>query len=224
MNREVTLDTLNLLRRHFALLAFAGITLGMLAASALAQEAKPTRGGLQLTSTTFANNSLMPITTIHNMVVNNVNVCSIDGSPGGNQSPALSWSGAPRDTRTFVVVAYDVTAAFTHWGMYNIAGNATELPMNAGVAGSPYGTQIVNDFFIGAEYDGPCPPANVAPFVHHYVFTVYALDIELNLPSSPNFPATAETLYQALIEAGRNEHILASASITGLYSTTPSSQ
>jgi phosphatidylethanolamine-binding protein (PEBP) family uncharacterized protein len=53
------------------------------------------------------------------------------------------------------------------------------------------------------------------------VFTLYALDIELNLPRSVNFPATAETLYQALIEAGRHDHILASASITGLYSTTP---
>jgi phosphatidylethanolamine-binding protein (PEBP) family uncharacterized protein len=105
--------------------------------------------------------------------------------------------------------------------MYNISPKATGLPENAGVAGSTYGTQILNDFGIGNEYDGPCPPANVAPFVHHYVFTVYALDIELTLPSSPNFAANAETLYQALIEAGKSGHILDSASITGLYSTTP---
>jgi len=51
--------------------------------------------------------------------------------------------------------------------------------------------------------------------------TVYALDILLKLPSSQNFPPTAETLFQALIQAGRNHHILQSASITGLYSTTP---
>lgn len=80
---------------------------------------------------------------------------------------------------------------------------------------------MVNDFAIGAEYDGPCPPANVSPFVHRYVFTVYALDIQLTLPSSANFPATAETLYQALIAAGKDGHILESASISGLYSTTP---
>lgn len=211
---------LRLPRRHFALPAGAGIMFWILAASALAQS-DPSRSGMQLGSTAFANNTFMPISTIHNTVVNNVNTCSIDGSPGGNQSPELFWTGAPHATRTFVVVAYDVTAAFTHWGMYNIAGHATGLPMNAGVAGSSYGAQIVNDFFIGAEYDGPCPPANVAPFVHHYVFTVYALDIELDLPSSVNFPATAETLYQALIEAGRHDHILASASLNGLYSTTP---
>ena len=61
----------------------------------------------------------------------------------------------------------------------------------------------------------------MSPDTHHYRFTVYALDIKLNLPSSANFPATAETLYQALIEAGMRGHILESASLTGLYSTTP---
>ena len=53
-------------------------------------------------------------------------------------------------------------------------------------------------------------------------FNVYALDEELTLPSSPNFPPVGETLFQALIKAGEHGHILASASITGLYSTTPS--
>jgi len=51
--------------------------------------------------------------------------------------------------------------------------------------------------------------------------TVYALGIELDLPGSSNFPANAETLYQALIVAGRKRHILASATFTGLYSATP---
>jgi hypothetical protein len=41
-----------------------------------------------------------------------------------------------------------------------------------------------------------------------------------NIPASVTFPATAETLYQALIQAGENGHILGSASLTGLYSTT----
>jgi phosphatidylethanolamine-binding protein (PEBP) family uncharacterized protein len=74
---------------------------------------------------------------------------------------------------------------------------------------------------MAAEYDGPCPPSTLSPFVHDYVFTVYALDIKLSLPSSTNFRAFGETLYQALIKAGRFGHILESASITGLYSTAP---
>lgn len=176
----------------------------------------------QVSSTTFENNSILPIIVIHNIVVNNSNVCSINGAPGGNESPELSWTNVPRGARSFVVVAYDVTGAFTHWGMYNISGDATGLPENAGVAGSTFGMQILNDFGIGNEYDGPCPPPNYPPNVHDYVFTVYALNTQLHLPSSANFPANSETLYQALIKAGENGHILASASIVGLYSTTPS--
>jgi Raf kinase inhibitor-like YbhB/YbcL family protein len=175
-----------------------------------------------LFSRTFTNNSIMPISTIHTILNSKGNnICSINGSPGGNQSPELSWTRVPPGTRTFVVVLYDATGSFTHWGMYNIAGYRTGLPENAGVSGSSYGTQIFNDVSGGAEYDGPCPPPNHPPNVHHYVFTVYALDTELDLPSSPNFPPNAETLYQALIAAARNGHILASASLTGLYTTTP---
>lgn len=217
----------SILRRYIRLFAGIGLTIAMLTANSLAQFSQDDDSHehrFRLSSTTFADDTTLPISTISNILQNNVNVCSIDGSPGGNQSPELTWTGAPRNTRTFVVVTYDVTAAFTHWGMYNIPGNSKGLPENAGVAGSKYGAQVVNDFLVGAEYDGPCPPANVAPDVHHYVFTVYALDIELKLPSSASFPANAETLYQALIEAGQRNHILASARLTGLYSTTPSSE
>lgn len=197
-----------------------GIGIAVLAASSFAQSTNPADGGFRLTSTTFANDSILPLSTINNIPVDGKNSCSINGAPGGNESPELSWRGTPAGTRSFVVVLYDVTAAFTHWGMYNISGNAAGLPQNAGVPGSSYGPQIVNDFEVGAEYDGPCPPADVAPYVHTYVFTVYALDIDLNLPGSPNFPANAETLYHGLIAAGRWQHILASASLTGFYSTT----
>jgi phosphatidylethanolamine-binding protein (PEBP) family uncharacterized protein len=104
--------------------------------------------------------------------------------------------------------------------MYNISPILSGLPENAGVAGSVYGDQIVNDFS-AAEYDGPCPPPGVTPFVHEYVFTVYVLATKLNLPSSTNFPANAETLHQALINSGGNGDILDSASLVGFYSTTP---
>jgi len=175
----------------------------------------------QMSSTTFASETTLPISMIDNIVVNGSNACSIDGITGGDQSPELSWTNVPAHTASFVVIAYDTTAAFTHWGMYNISPTATGLPENAGVAGSTYGKQIINDFFVGAEYDGPCPPSGVRPFVHYYNFKVYALNTMLSLPGSPNFPANAETLYQALIAAGKNGNILGSAGITGFYSTTP---
>jgi Raf kinase inhibitor-like YbhB/YbcL family protein len=214
-------------RIRFWLLASFGLVICLLApgrpGTASAQSGRDSDGHFRLRSSEFNNNTTLPVITIFNNQSNGANTCSIDGSPGGDQSPELSWTGAPRHTRTFVLVDYDVTAAFTHWGMYNIPGSLSELPANAGVAGSPYGMQIFNDYFLGAQYDGPCPPKNVAPFVHHYVFTLYALNIELKLTGSTNFPAAAETLYHALIQAGRDGHILGSASLTGLYSSTPTS-
>lgn len=211
------------LHSHIRLLTTISAVAGLLAVGAFAQNEDSADKRFRLTSSTFKNDSFLPISTINNIVMKGKNSCSINGTTGGDESPELSWTDAPRETRTFVVTLFDVTASFTHWGMYNIPRTAMGLPMNAGVAGSSYGAQIVNDFGVPA-YGGPCPPPDVAPFVHHYVFTVYALDIDLDLPGSANFPANAETLYQALIEAGRCDHILASASVTGFYSTTPTSR
>lgn len=130
------------------------------------------------------------------------------------------WTDAPRATRSFALTVFDVTAGVVHWGMYDISSEITSLPKNAGIADSSYGLQVVN-VFSDQSYDGPCPPAHYPPNNHHYVFTIYALDTELNLYSPANFPASALTLYRALLEAGRSNHILASATLTGLYSTTP---
>jgi Raf kinase inhibitor-like YbhB/YbcL family protein len=196
----------------------AGVSL--CAASADDMRADRHEQRMELTSTTFADHTTLPLSAVDDIVANGVNVCTASGSPGGDESPQLAWSHVPHDTRSFVVVLYDPTAAFTHWGMYNIPATTRTLPQNAGVASSSFGTQVFNDFFDPA-YDGPCPPNGVVPFVHQYRFTVYALDIELTLPSSANFPANAETLYHALIAAARDGHILASASIVGLFSATP---
>jgi Raf kinase inhibitor-like YbhB/YbcL family protein len=201
--------------KRIGLAASVALALSILPVSAPAQE------GFQLHSTTFSNDSTLPLSTIFNNQVNGVNTCSANGAPGGDESPELFWTGAPRGTQSFVVVLYDVTASFTHWGMYNIASNVTQLPEDAGKAGSPYGLQVENDFGLGQEYDGPCPPANVAPNTHKYVFTVYALSTTLHLPGSANFPANGETLYHGLIRAGEQGEILGKVSLTGLYSSTP---
>ncbi len=166
-------------------------------------------GHLQVSSTTFTDGGTLPLIMVYNQ-------CSYYPG-GGDQSPELSWTNSPRGTRSFVVVAYDVTASFTHWGMYNISAKTTELPQNAGVAGSTYGTQIANDFG-DLSYDGPCPPPQFSPKVHKYVFTVYALDTVLpTLPTFGDFPPGAEALCHALIAAGRSGHILKSASISGYF-------
>jgi Raf kinase inhibitor-like YbhB/YbcL family protein len=179
-----------------------------------ASPATPTEGEFVLTSTTFANGARLPLSMIFSAVG-----CAAGGATGGDQSPQMSWTAAKPGTQSFVVMLYDVTAAFTHWGMYNIPAGATGLPENAGVAGSTYGQQIANDLTFDEEYDGPCPPSNGIPVTHEYVLTVYALDEQIKLAGSPDFPPFGEALFRALLAAARGGHVLQSSSITGFYSS-----
>ncbi len=66
----------------------------------------------------FKNGSTLPQSMISN-------VAAVFGGPpvagceGGNESPELSWSDAPRGTRRFAIVMFDADASFFHWSMYN---------------------------------------------------------------------------------------------------------
>ena len=194
-----------------ALGAFALLATVWAHAQPASQVVTPRSHKMVLTSTTFSDSGTIPLSAVWNQ-------CS--AYPGGaNQSPQLSWTGAPNKTRSFIVIMYDVTASFTHWGIYNISSRTTSLPQNAGVAGSSFGTQVANDYGLGDQsYDGPCPPTFLNPVSHHYVFTVYALDTTLpTLPTYGDFLPGAEALYQAMIAAGRNGDILDSASINGFF-------
>jgi Raf kinase inhibitor-like YbhB/YbcL family protein len=61
-------------------------------------------------------------------------------------------------------------------------------------------------------YDGPCPPWNDS-IVHHYVFTVFALDVA-KLPVQGRFGG-------ADARAAMQGHILGQASVTGKYALNP---
>jgi hypothetical protein len=110
------------------------------------------------------------------------------GCNGENKSPALKWSGAPKDTKSFVVTVYDPDAptgsGFWHWFVYNIPASVTELPANAGAQGGanlPKGAAMNRIDYGVAAWGGACPPEGDKP--HRYVFTVYALKVDkLDLP------------------------------------------
>ncbi|HEX8013312.1 MAG TPA: YbhB/YbcL family Raf kinase inhibitor-like protein [Casimicrobiaceae bacterium] len=61
-------------------------------------------------------------------------------------------------------------------------------------------------------YDGPCPPWNDQR-IHHYVFTLFALDVA-RLPLAAAFGGTDARRAMA-------GHILAQATLTGLYTLNP---
>jgi len=61
-------------------------------------------------------------------------------------------------------------------------------------------------------YDGPCPPWNDS-LLHHYVFTLYALDIT-RVPVDGKF--TGQQVRDAI-----RDHVLAQACLTGTYTLNP---
>lgn len=123
---------------------------------------------------------------------------------------------------------------FYHWVLVDVAANTTEIAEGAYSDGvTPRGKsgplsldgmrQGLNDFthwfaqdremsgdYFG--YDGPCPPWNDS-IVHHYTFTVYALDID-EVPLKGKFTGDE-------VLASIQPHILDQASITGTYTLTP---
>jgi len=136
------------------------------------------------------------------------------GCSGKNVSPALKWSGAPKDTKSFAITVYDPDAptgsGWWHWVVYNIPASAHELSEGAGTAdgkGLPAGSLQGKTDFGTPGFGGACPPQGDKP--HRYIFTVYALKTDkLDVPAE----GTA-----ALVGYMINANKLASASFTARY-------
>jgi Raf kinase inhibitor-like YbhB/YbcL family protein len=97
---------------------------------------------------------------------------------GDNVSPALQWSGAPANTKSFAVLMYDFDggrgAGVVHWIAYGIAPDVTSLSAEEGNSASLRMTSGTNSRQMNT-YFGPCAPATDSP--HHYIYSVYALDV-----------------------------------------------
>jgi Raf kinase inhibitor-like YbhB/YbcL family protein len=141
------------------------------------------------------------------------------GCGGGNQSPALSWSGAPEGTKSYAVALFDPDAmqgrGFWHWLMVNIPSSTTSLRRDAGkndASKLPSGAAQIRNGFRALGYSGSCPPPADEP--HSYVMTVYALKVAMLEVPADAIPATmlpaiaAASLGQASLQYhfGRKPH------------------
>ena len=103
---------------------------------------------------------------------------------GQDVSPPLKWFDPPRGTHSFALLCEDLDVPqgrITHWIIFNLPPVSRELSkgvpaLDVLANGTMQGT---NDFGrIG--YNGPLPPIGS---LHHYAFTLYALDRWPELPS-----------------------------------------
>ncbi|MBA5688311.1 YbhB/YbcL family Raf kinase inhibitor-like protein [Rugamonas apoptosis] len=123
---------------------------------------------------------------------------------------------------------------FFHWLLLDIPAATREIaagshsdgvtargkPGPAAPQGMVHGVNDYTGWFAGDEqmggnyfgYDGPCPPWNDT-LLHHYVFTLYALDIAA-LPKG-------QTMNGQAVRAAIAGHVLAEASVTGTFTLNP---
>lgn len=152
---------------------------------------------MTLQSNSFQNGGTIP------------NVYAYTGCAQGaqNRSPHLKWSNPPQNTRSFVIIMEDPDApsgTFTHWIVYNIPANTTEIPEGGPIPSSAREGQ--NDYG-DTGYGGPCPPIGTT---HRYFFRIYAINTETLNFSSP--PTRSQILQQI------QDKTLGQAEIMGRFS------
>ena len=151
----------------------------------------------KLTSNELINNQTLP----------NAQVLNAYGCKGGNVSPHLAWNNPPQNTKSFAIICHDPDArkenGWYHWLLLNIPTSTRQINQGEKL---PNTLETITDFKT-TGYGGACPPVNHG--IHHYNFTIYALDVE-KLDVNPNTnPKEVENLVLS--------HAIAKSTITGLY-------
>lgn len=175
-----------------AILALLLSAMPALAQSPMAQRAAPGTPPMVLTSSSFPDGGIIPD--------------KYSGASSSPVSPALSWTGAPANTRAFAIIMHDLDTMprasgpdNLHWLIFNIPASTTSLP--EGVPDSarlPDGSiQLVN----GGNKVGYLP-LGARGVYHHYVIELYALDGKIPVtPQGTRHDATSEILAHTLAHA-----------------------
>jgi Raf kinase inhibitor-like YbhB/YbcL family protein len=129
---------------------------------------------------------------------------------GNNLSPPFAWSGAPEETRSFLLICGDPDASakiFHHWAAFDIPRDWRGLNPGHGAASLADGfRQAINDYG-KPGYSGPCPPRGDKP--HRYHFRLNALS-EASLPLGPS-----ATCIEVIAMA--SPYVLEFVELVGLY-------
>ena len=129
---------------------------------------------------------------------------------GDETSPPLRWAGTPARAKELALLMEDPDApggTFVHWVVLRLRPALRAVPKGRVPSGAIEAAQSFGD----KRYGGPCPPKGDKP--HHYVFTLYALDVA-QLGVSGMFRGLE------VLNAMKG-HVLEEAKLTGVYSLNP---
>jgi len=103
----------------------------------------------------------------------------------GGVQPGFKFSNAPEGTVSYAIIFHDIDVALgggtddvLHWAVWNIPASAAGIPEGKLPDGAVVGGR--------GSYFGPGAPAG--PRYHHYVFELYALNANLDLPAGSGRP------------------------------------
>lgn len=161
--------------------------------------AQASEARFELTSSAFEHNTAIPARY----------TCDGEGV-----NPPLSISGVPANAQSLVLLMEDPDipeaikkergiAVYDHWVLFNLPVSTTVIGENS----NPLARMGVSSNNAQA-YIGPCPPAQYDSKEHRYVFTLYALDVALDVPEG-----STKTEVLAAMEG----HILQETSLIGMY-------
>lgn len=127
-------------------------------------------------------------------------------------SPPLSWSGAPADAKSLVLIVEDPDApdpkapkmTWDHWLLYNLPVDVPGLAEAVADAALPRGTLQGRNSWKRCGYGGPCPPIGR----HRYFFRLFALDCALPDLRGPEKAALVDAM---------DGHVLADAVLMGTF-------
>jgi Raf kinase inhibitor-like YbhB/YbcL family protein len=133
---------------------------------------------------------------------------------GANMSPPLVAANPPSRVREYALVMDDLDSPQrdprVHWVIYKIPADARELPENVSRVEDPPrprgARQGLNSWRHRIGYRGPAPPRGDG--VHHYMFTLFALNAPVELASGVQKGALLKVI---------RGHVLAQASLIGTY-------
>ncbi len=132
------------------------------------------------------------------------NIPSAYTCDGRDINPSLQIADVPAGAKSLALIVDDPDAPvgdWVHWLIWNLKPDTKEISEDSVPAGAVQGTTD----FGNPRWGGPCPPSGI----HRYYFKLYALDAELNLPSS----AKKKDLEKAM-----EGHILEQGVLMGRYS------
>jgi len=189
-----------MVERHFASLGLAaGIGLACLGAAQVASAAD-----FQLTSPAFKDGGMLTLKNAGNQKERNPNCV------GENVSPPLQWSGAPADTKSFVLLMFDPEGrgglGVSHWVAYGIPPSVSGFAEGEVSKDSP--NYVGGKSLMGVGYyNGPCTPAGTG--YHHYTFTLIATDLD---PKTLQPGLTREEVLEAI-----KGHVKSATGLIGLF-------